>query len=161
MPAEQSPARQLIAAITRILQQSTIATIATLVSAGRDTGAKLLVEESGALTGSLHDAALETAVAQYSNIFLNSRAEARTLRVEEFAPALEAWRGAQVLFERIEPEPRLVVCGAGHVGASLTRLACLLGYRTTLIDDRADFVTRERFPDERVELVAAESWTAS
>ncbi|HEX7998293.1 MAG TPA: XdhC family protein [Pyrinomonadaceae bacterium] len=161
MPAEQSQSRQLIAAITRILQQSSIATLATLVSAASETGAKLLVEESGALTGSLLDAALDRAVAQYSNIFLHSRAEARTLRVEEFAPEVEAWHGAQVLFERIEPEPRLVVCGAGHVGAALTRLACLLGYRTTLIDDRADFVTRERFPDERVELVAAENWTAS
>jgi xanthine dehydrogenase accessory factor len=161
MPAETSPSRQLIAAITRILQQSSVATLATLVSATHDVGLKLLIEESGALSGSLRDAALDEAAAQYSNIFLDSRAEALTLSVEEFAPALESWRGAQVLFERIEPEPRLVVCGAGHVGASLVRLACLLGYRTTLIDDRADFVTRERFPDERVELVAAESWTAS
>ncbi len=161
MPAETSPSRQLIAAITRILQQSSVATLATLVSAPHDVGAKLLIEESGALTGTLNDTALDEAAAQYSNIFQDSRAEARTLPVEEFAPALDAWRGALVLFERIEPEPRLVVCGAGHVGASLTRLACLLGYRTTLIDDRADFVTRERFPDERVELVAAESWTAS
>jgi xanthine dehydrogenase accessory factor len=28
-----------------------------------------------------------------------------------------------------------------------------------LIDDRADFVTRERFPDEDIELVAAANWT--
>jgi xanthine dehydrogenase accessory factor len=65
------------------------------------------------------------------------------------------WHGARVLFERVEREPRVVVCGAGHVGASLARLAEAVGYRVTLIDDRADFVTRARFPETEIELVAA------
>jgi xanthine dehydrogenase accessory factor len=159
MPAEQLSSRRIIEATTRILQRNDVAALTTLVSAAHHVGAKLLVEESGARTGSLTDAALDEAVARYSSIFLNSRAEAHTLKVEEFAPALEAWRSALVLFERIEPEPRLVICGAGHVGAQLARLACMVGYRTVLIDDRADFVTRESFPDERVELIAAEGWT--
>lgn len=159
MPAEQLPSRQITRAVTRILERGEAAALTTLVAAAHSVGAKLLVEETGARTGSLSDAALDEAVATHSSIFLNSRAEARTLKVEEFAPALEAWRGALVLFERIEPEPRLVVCGAGHVGAHLARLASMVGYRTTLIDDRADFVARERFPEERIELIAAASWT--
>ena len=64
-----------------------------------------------------------------------------------------------MLFERVEPEPRVVVCGAGHVGAALARLAHAVGYRVTLLDDRADFVTRERFPEAGIELVAAPGWT--
>ncbi|HYN24661.1 MAG TPA: XdhC family protein, partial [Pyrinomonadaceae bacterium] len=63
-----------------------------------------------------------------------------------------------ILFERLQPEPRLVICGAGHVGAALARLASLTGYKATLIDDRADFVVRDRFPDDRIELIAAENW---
>lgn len=157
--SDHSPSRQIIAAITRILQHSSVAVLATLVAAERCVGAKLLVEESGARAGSLTDAALDEAVAAFAITFLDSRAEARTLNVEEFAPALRSWRGARVLFERIEPEPRLVICGAGHVGAALARLACLIGYRTTLIDDRHDFVTRASFPDERIELVHAVNWT--
>src|SRR5207253_10193869 len=73
---------------------------------------------------------------------------------EQFSPAL-------VLFERLEAEPRLIIAGAGHVGASLARLAALIGYRVTLIDDRAEFVARELFasPNEQsIELVAAKSW---
>jgi xanthine dehydrogenase accessory factor len=69
------------------------------------------------------------------------------------------WQGARLLFERIQPELRLVICGAGHVGASLARLASFIGYRATIIDDRAEFLTRDRFPDERIELMAANSWT--
>lgn len=157
--SKQAPAAQIIAAIARILQQSSIAVLTTLVAAPESVGAKMLLEESGVRVGSLNDAALDEAVAQHSNVFLNSRAEARTYGVEEFAPQLIKQRGLRVLFERIEPEPRLVICGAGHVGAALARLACLIGYQTTLIDDRADFVTRERFPEERIELISAANWT--
>ncbi|HYY97430.1 MAG TPA: XdhC family protein, partial [Pyrinomonadaceae bacterium] len=100
-------------------------------------------------------AALDDAAAEHARAFLASRAEAKTFRVEEFAPALEHLRGARVMFERVEPEPRVVVCGAGHVGASLARLAAAVGYRVALIDDREEFVARARFPEEEIELVAA------
>ena len=137
-----------------------MAVLATLVEApAGDVGAKLLVEESGARVGGLGYPELDEAVALYAQTFLSSRAEAATFRVDEFARDLKQWSGSRVMFERIEPEPHLVICGAGHVGASLAQMARFLGYRTTLIDDRADFVTRERFPDEGIELIAAESWT--
>jgi xanthine dehydrogenase accessory factor len=147
-------------AVKRVLQESSLAVLSTLIKAtAQGVGAKLLVEESGARVGSLGDPALDEAVAQHARTFLDTRAEAATFLVDEFARGLELWSGARVLFERIEPEPRLVICGAGHVGASLARLAHSVGYRTTLIDDRADFLTRERFPEEGIELIAAGSWT--
>src|SRR3712207_7498381 len=55
---------------------------------------------------------------------------------------------SRVMFERVEPEPHVVVCGAGHVGAALARLAHGTGYRVTLLDDRAEFVARERRSEE-------------
>jgi xanthine dehydrogenase accessory factor len=146
-------------AVTRVLEESSIAALATLVEGARGVGAKLLVEESGALVGGLGDESLDDAITHQAQKFLASRAEAATFLVEEFAPHLQEWRAARVLFERIEPEPRLIVCGAGHVGAALARLAQMVGYRTTLIDDRAEFLTRERFPQKEIELVfAREGW---
>jgi xanthine dehydrogenase accessory factor len=136
-----------------------VAVLATLVEAGRGVGAKVLFEADGGRTGTTGDAALDDALAGGARAFLDSRAEARTLRAEEFAPGLEAWRGARVLFERVEPEPHLVVCGAGHVGAALARLAHAVGYRVTLVDDREEFVARSRFPEGGIELVAACGWT--
>jgi xanthine dehydrogenase accessory factor len=53
------------------------------------------------------------------------------------------------------------VCGAGHVGASLAKLGVLLGYHTTLIDDRAEFLVRDRFGVEPIELVVASEWTSA
>jgi xanthine dehydrogenase accessory factor len=154
--------RRLADAIARVLEDGAVAVLATLVEAPppRRAGAKLLIDGSGEpANGGTQDAALDDAIARRSASFFNSRAEAQTFKVEEFAPELANWRGARVMFERIEGEPRVVVCGAGHVGASLARLAEAVGYRVTLIDDRADFVARARFPGLRVELVEArEGW---
>ena len=155
-------AKHLADAVTRLLEDGAVAVLATLVevSPPHRAGAKLLINLSGELaTGGTQDAALDESIARRAAAFVNSRAEAQTIKVEEFAPELAEWRGARVMFERIEEEPRVVVCGAGHVGASLARLAQAVGYRVTLIDDRADFLTRARFPDASIELVAAkEGW---
>src|SRR5712691_8540594 len=57
----------------------------------------------------------------------------------------------------VEPFRRpahLVIVGAIHIAGPLHRLAKLLGYRGTVIDARAKFATKERFP-EADELVVA------
>ena len=159
-PSDQQALSELIpGAIERVLNQSSIAALATLVEAERGVGAKLLVEETGRRTGGLTDAALDKAVARHASLFLASREQAQTFKAEELGCMHREWRAARILFERIAPEPRLVICGAGHVGASLAHLARTLGYKTVLIDDRADFLARERFPDEAIELVVARSWS--
>lgn len=156
----KQPVSQAIArAIAQVLERNSLATLATLVEAPANVGAKLLVEETGERSGSLGDSRLDEAVASFAGTFLDSRAEARTFKLQELIDEVQGQSGARILFERIEPEPRLVICGAGHVGASLARLARFIGYRTVLIDDRADFVTREHFPDEGIELIAASNWT--
>jgi xanthine dehydrogenase accessory factor len=57
----------------------------------------------------------------------------------------------------IEPFRRpahLIIVGAIHIAIPLHRLAKLLGYRVTVIDARAKFATKERFP-EADELIVA------
>jgi len=57
----------------------------------------------------------------------------------------------------VEPHPRsahLVIVGAIHIAIPLHRMAKLLGYRVTVIDARAKFLTPERFP-EADELIQA------
>jgi xanthine dehydrogenase accessory factor len=154
----EPPTALLLKAIEHVLDEGSIAALATLTSAPKNVGAKILVAESGPAVGSFGDAALDKAVAHRATKFLEARDEAHLFQVRDFAPELTKWAEASVLFERLQPEPRLVICGAGHVGAALARLASLTSYKATLIDDRADFVVRDRFPDERIELIAAENW---
>jgi xanthine dehydrogenase accessory factor len=55
--------------------------------------------------------------------------------------------------DQIEPAPRLVIAGAGHVGQSLAEIAAGLGFGVTIIDDRADCASQERFPRARHRIV--------
>ena len=156
-PEDETPSSPLSEKIKRALMEGAVAALVTLVEGKANVGAKILCQESGARAGSFGDEMLDEAVRVQAQMFLLARADAATYKVAEFAPHLDVWREARVLFERLEPEPRIVVCGAGHVGASLARLAHTLNYRVTLIDDRSDFVRRELFP-EGVELIAATNW---
>ena len=163
----QTQSKLISEAVGRVLDKGSVAALATLIDAADGAsnlavGAKLLVDESRNETCSLGNSNLNDAVARQALKFLASRREAETSKVEAFAPELEMHFGASVLFERIEAEPRMVIAGAGHVGASLARLAALVGYRVTLVDDRAEFVARELFaaPSEQaIELVLAEHWS--
>jgi xanthine dehydrogenase accessory factor len=155
---ERSHSTQIAERITLILEEGSTAALVTLISAESNVGAKLLVEENDRSYGSLGDQKLDEAVLHQAIAFLHSREETLAVGMKEFAPDVSRFADAQVLFERIQREPRLVICGAGHVGAALANLASLLGYQSTLIDDRAEFVAREGFPDERIDLVAAENW---
>ena len=151
-------------AVSQTLQDNSTAALATLIedNAQASVGSKLLVRElevTSAPLGSLGSDELDRAVVEQAARFLESRADTRVFQIKEFAPELTEWSDAKILFERIQAEPRLVICGAGHVGASLAKLASLMGYRATLIDDRAEFVTRKLFLEESIELVAAENWS--
>jgi xanthine dehydrogenase accessory factor len=55
--------------------------------------------------------------------------------------------GVEFYLEVRRPLRELIVVGAGHVAQPMAHLGSLLGYRVTVLDDRPDFATRERFPD--------------
>jgi len=66
----------------------------------------------------------------------------------------------ELIVEPIGGSPQLVIFGGGHVSKYLCRFASAVGFRVTVVDDRPQFASRERFPDA-VETVAAEfgnSW---
>jgi xanthine dehydrogenase accessory factor len=166
-PPENKAQSNLIGeAVSQILQANSTAALATLIEAPTNSnakmGSKLLVRESeiaGSSVGTLGGEELNRAVVEQATKFLGSRADTQVLQAKEFAPELTEWSDAKILFERIQAEPRLVICGAGHVGASLARIASLMGYCTTLIDDREEFVTRRNFPEKDIDLVAADDWS--
>src|SRR5687767_7972035 len=152
---DRSDSTEIAERITRTISEGSTATLVTLIRAESNVGAKLFVEEGLEVFGSIGSQELNEAVAGRVRSFIESRADMLVVDLKEFEPELA---GAQLLFERIQREPRLVICGAGHVGAALASLATLLGYQSTVIDDRQEFVARERFPDPRIELVAAADW---
>src|SRR5215203_2802706 len=153
---EQTSSASITKMIAEVLDRGEIALVVTKLSGPEAVGSKLLIQQ-GTITGSLGTAELDAIVVAQSARFLASREETRMFSVSEFATDFPA-RETSLLFERLQPAPRLVVCGAGHVGASLAKLAAFTGYHTTLIDDRADFVKRDLFPETQIDLVVADDW---
>jgi xanthine dehydrogenase accessory factor len=164
----QAESKLISETIRNVLQAGSTAVLITLLDlpdANRESlkiGAKLLVKQPNETIGRLGESQLDRAAALQATTFLKTRDDAATLKVAGFAPELEEFKEVLLLFERIEAEPHLVIAGAGHVGAALARLAALLGYRVTLIDDRREFVAQDLFVssvEQRIALVLAESWS--
>jgi xanthine dehydrogenase accessory factor len=65
-----------------------------------------------------------------------------------------AHREGDVFTEPFRRAAHLVIVGAIHIAIPLHRLAKLMGYRVTVVDARAKFATKERFP-EADELIVA------
>jgi xanthine dehydrogenase accessory factor len=72
--------------------------------------------------------------------------ELNTGRPVDFVLPLESNDVQQKYLEKLEPLPRLVIVGGGHVGQALGMLAQSLDFHLTVIDDRPDFVSVDRFP---------------
>jgi xanthine dehydrogenase accessory factor len=103
---------------------------------GAPPAAELVVTDEGHLTGTLGSPALDAALVEAAVAALR-RGSSRTLEL-----------GDRSLFIEVFPvRPRLVVVGGVEVARSLVRLARELGFETVVVDGRAAFATKERFPE--------------
>jgi xanthine dehydrogenase accessory factor len=59
---------------------------------------------------------------------------------------LEPNGGVRLFVDPIVGAQRLIIVGAGHIAVPLCALGAMLGFHVTVIDDRASFANRERFP---------------
>jgi xanthine dehydrogenase accessory factor len=76
-------------------------------------------------------------VGEWQGTLPPARAERRTAFVEA---------ESSLFIEPIPRTPRVVVFGAGHVGAEIARVAAGAGFSVTVVDDRAEFADARRLP---------------
>ncbi len=72
---------------------------------------------------------------------------------------LESNSAPRLFLDPITGAQRLIIVGAGHIAQPLCELGAMLGFHTTVIDDRASFANRERFP--RADVIVAKPFTAA
>ncbi len=96
----------------------------------------LVLDAAGELRGTTGDAAADAALASLATDALE-RGRSRTVEL----------LGRSWFIEAFPRRPRLVIVGAVQVAIPLVSIAHTLGYATVVIDGRATFATRERFPD--------------
>ena len=144
--------------IGELLEAGEVALLVTAMSGPIQPGAKLLVDLHGNRTGTLGDAQLDATIVNEAAKFLNGRDDTRTIRLDQIAPSFKNANETTLLFEKLQPLLRLVICGAGHVGAALAKLASFVGYQVTLIDDRSEFLQTDLFNGLNVEPVVTKNW---
>ena len=156
-------AQEISAAIQAAHNEGRALAIVTLMTP-RGAAHKLLVEASGAI-GTLGAAALDLACTQRAQSLLaDEQQESAVIRLAEVASdeltstalgstkPTAADKDERLLFEIARPPLELIICGGGHVGQAVARVAGLLDFQITVIDDRAEFAARDKFPDARVRL---------
>jgi xanthine dehydrogenase accessory factor len=130
---------EVFAALRQALVEEEAVVGATVVS-GEPLGAKMLVFEDDRTVGSLGTPELDAAVRNDARAFFQAgEAGIRSYRLADSSEV-------EVYLEAHLPPRHLVVVGAVHIAIPLVAMAKELGYRTTVIDAREFFATRERFP---------------
>ncbi|MEX2599908.1 MAG: XdhC family protein [Dehalococcoidia bacterium] len=110
--------------------------IATIVQSNRLTmGARIVVREDGAATGTLGDAALDA----------QAIAAARDVMPMGKNTRVRTEHGDEVFVEGYTAPASVALVGGGHVNLQVAKVAQLLGFRVMVTDDRREFANKDRF----------------
>jgi len=58
----------------------------------------------------------------------------------------------QIFWDRVLPQPQVIILGAGHISRSLASILSILEYEVIVADDRPDFANVKSFPTAQVVL---------
>lgn len=112
-------------------------------------GAKMLVARDG-FHGTVGGGRVEKAALERARELLGASTGPEIIRYDVVQDLGMTCGGTMnLVYEPITPSPRLVIFGAGHVAQPLCAAASLAGFEVTVLDEREDWLTGERFPDAR------------
>jgi xanthine dehydrogenase accessory factor len=132
--------------LVRISEQEAAAVLAPVIEVeGNDRvepGAKCLVRDGKITAETVGDARVIQAILQQSGTHLrDEKSKLVSLSIPDAGGRL------QIFFEVMPAPPKLIVVGAGHIAVPLAKIAKVVDFHVTVIDDRLLYANRERFPD--------------
>jgi len=129
------------------------AALATVISATgstpREEGAKMLVRADGSIMGTVGGGAVEKAVIKEAlEVIRRGRAKKLAYKLAAGGELGMICGGdTEVFIEPITAAPSLFIFGGGHIAVPLAKMAAIVGFKITVIDERPDFACVARFPD--------------
>jgi len=113
--------------------------------------AKMLVRDDGSIVGTIGGGCVEAEVWQAAREVMESE-RPRTLTFDlnqdpKYDTGLVCGGTLEIFVEPVLPPADLYIFGAGHVAASLYKVALIAGFDVTVVDDREAYANRERFPE--------------
>jgi xanthine dehydrogenase accessory factor len=132
--------------LVEISEQGLSAVLATVIevtdNARVEPGAKFLVRDDRTVAPTGQDPRVLEVIMQESKTRLHEQASKLvSLQIPQSGGTL------QVFFEVMLAPPKLIVVGAGHIAVPLAKMAKVMDFQVTVIDDRLLYANRERFPD--------------
>lgn len=104
---------------------------------------RMLVHEHGDAHGTLGEATLDESGRRLARTALAGNG------AEPVVHSIELGGRSWMLYvEAHRPPEHLVIVGAGHIAVPLAAVGRMLEFRVTVLDDREEFATTERFPDD-------------
>jgi xanthine dehydrogenase accessory factor len=115
--------------------------------------AKMLVRDDGSIVGTIGGGCVEAEVWQAAREVMESE-RPRTLTFDlnqdpKYDTGLVCGGTLEIFVEPILPPADLYIFGAGHIAASLYKVARIAGFDVTVVDDREAYANRERFPEAK------------
>jgi len=130
-----------------------VTVISTRGSTPRDVGTKMIVYSDGTIYGSIGGSAVEALVIEQSKKCIQDGSYLRVTHslddAEKEDTGMICGGVMEFFIEPLKPVPHLYIFGGGHVALPLARLAYQAGFSYTIIEDREQFATRERFPQAK------------
>jgi len=120
-------------------------------STPREVGAKMLISEDGLIEGTIGGGPVEALVISDAEEVIKTRQPA--VRIYNLNDPNKKSTGMicggemSVYIEPLLVPPRIYIFGGGHVGYAMYRQALLLGFHVTVIDDRKEYIGKDRFPE--------------
>ncbi|HLY15751.1 MAG TPA: XdhC/CoxI family protein [Bryobacteraceae bacterium] len=113
--------------------------------------AKLLVRDDGSMVGTIGGGCVEAEVVSAAREVIET-GQPRHLSFNlgqdaAYDNGLICGGQLDVFVEPVLPVPGAFIFGAGHISKSISKIAGLAGFSTTIIDNRENFANRDRFPE--------------
>lgn len=115
--------------------------------------AKMLIRDDGSISGTIGGGCVEAEVWQAAREVMESE-KPRTLTFNlnqnpKYDTGLVCGGTLDIFIEPVLPPALLYIFGAGHVALSLYRTAKQTGFDVVVVDDRASYANRDRFPEAK------------
>jgi xanthine dehydrogenase accessory factor len=149
--------REIQRKILELLDQGVAFAVATVADAKGSVpgkpGAKMVVLPNGAQFGTVGGAGLEQKVKALCRKALEEKKGGLSsfdlMYYKEGALDSLCGGNVQILVEYMAPLPHVLIAGGGHCGLEVARLCDQVGYVHSVLDDRAEYASRERFPNAK------------
>lgn len=152
-------------AITELLRKGEQCALVTITDASgstpRGVGTRMIVKKDLEIIGTIGGGIIEAeAITLASQAMKSGEIIKKKFDLsKEQSSGYDLICGGQltILIEPMIPPEKLIICGGGHVGQALAKIADMLNFQIWIIDDREEFSNKELFP-MAYKTLSADKW---